>query len=185
MMLRGNKDWNRAAKVMEALVKQWGEGNVMLAGGALRDLLHDKQPKDWDFFVKVSNTGGYAQHWDIDIVTERIPMTTPVYGEYENEEWKVYTSKDKKIQVIFVTLDLKDVVDDFDLSICKLYYKHGKGIMYLDEYLKGEETKNIVISPLTTATRKNRIKELYPEYSLFLPLRKKIKKKASPRWVSS
>jgi len=98
--------------------------NPMLAGGAIRDLILDREVTDWDFFL--------PRHWGQTFTLEAIHKQMfklgfsasvliggPAYGEDSESGFTTHTFTrltHEKVQLIFSN----QRIEDFDMSICQV-----------------------------------------------------------------
>lgn len=142
-------------------------GKVVIAGGAVRDHLLGKKPKDYDIFVL------YSSAWDFDKAKEEISpilsdliQVEPSVEWHRSEPYLVATVKwnDLEIQVMVSPMQTKEeLVGSFDWNICLFAYDGeffcGEKI---EEIESGKELKlNTVTFPLSTMRRGFRFSERF------------------------
>lgn len=156
-----------AAPLFDRLTERFGIANVIIAGGAIRDTLLEKPIKDVDFFVRANITT--PDIFYLSCNTGESFKFVREGEEYDDANLIVYSSQpDKRFQVIFISdkKTVEEYVEDFDLSICKCYYKHGYGIVTHPEFDKTVEDKIIRCDRDTTYERRKMIVGKFPDYGL-------------------
>lgn len=101
--------------------------DVLLAGGAPRDWYIERPANDLDFYVFSENPEA-----DLAEISERLEVKLEPLNDKRYEdlwlqgvlEGKMYG---QKVQFMFVSVPTLQIVKEhFDLSICKVWYKHGE-----------------------------------------------------------
>lgn len=157
---------------------------AVIAGGALRDLYHDKPVKDIDIFIPVCccEENLYAdQAFQLDPNFKTI--ATNVYGQEGNEAmpgfrclYVIYrlTQYSIPVELIFIQAeeDGKNVSSAFDINICQVEY-NGNWVTTSIAFCLGVETKIITSCNVNRADRQEgrirRMKDKYPEYMVLIP----------------
>jgi hypothetical protein len=144
-------------------------GKPVLAGGAVRDTIMGKEPKDWDVFILRGQ-----ENWNFEAIAEQIKPALssltkiePVVSWHRSEPYLVATVKWKEaiIQVLVnPALTMEELIATFDWNVC-LFAHDG------ERALQGESIENIgpgkelhlktVTFPLSTLRRGFRFSERF------------------------
>lgn len=144
-------------------------GLPVLAGGAVRDSIMGKEPKDWDVFILRG-----AEKWDFKAIAEEIKpvladltKAEPVVSWHLSEPYLVANVKwkDSIIQVLVnPAVSMEELVNTFDWNVC-LFAHDGERLFV------GESVENIgpgkelhlktVTFPLSTLRRGFRFSERF------------------------
>lgn len=134
-------------RTLENLVNIYGESNVILAGGAVRDWYLDKPIRDYDFFIKGD--------------PEKCGYTKEKLGDdeeyYENNSHilSVYNIPfaGRKVQFIFVDCPPREIIDTFDYNICKCYYSpKNERFVFTNKFKHDVENKTLTLNTISPAT---------------------------------
>lgn len=142
-------------------------GRVVIAGGAVRDTLLGKPPKDWDIFVLPGGAFDYERGKALTVqALQDLTKVTPVVDWHGSEPYLVATVKWNEAEVQVLVNPAKDkaaLVGTFDWSVCLFAYD--------GEYLHGEPLENIaagkslrlqtVTFPMSTLRRGYRFSERF------------------------
>ncbi len=146
---------------------------AVMAGGCLRDLWNNLQPKDVDIFVPVE--GEYDDYEDklIDLFPDAECIAQNMYGrgnaELERTIFSVW-----HIQVHGVEYDvifIADTVDitTFDINICQIACD-GTDLLYTDAFVNGVAKKELRVMNINRTDRNmrriERMKLKYPTWSV-------------------
>lgn len=153
-----------------------------IAGGALRDLDHERHVKDVDIFCPVSEES-FVDVESIDekyysMLVEKFPLITlkavSTYGrsDLQRQIYAVYNVTDDTGMVyeiiIIVAKDEVAIIEMFDLSICQIGYD-GQLIYRTKAYDDGKLDKVIRVMNVNRCDRQNnrmdRMLEKYPDYT--------------------
>lgn len=140
-------------EVYELLAQHYGELNICLAGGAVRDTVLGKPVKDWDFIVKVPDITVYSTNWlpnrDYDFFIRcfsRKPRRLGGEG-YDNKfEVFEFKYKDETIQLLFhsnIDKPSDAVLDRFDTGICMIWYDRINGVQASNAFLRSWQRKTL------------------------------------------
>lgn len=114
-------------------------GRIVLAGGAVRDSLMAKEPKDWDIFILQGAGFDYAATKDkVMPILSDLDKGIPVVAWHKSEPFLVETVKwnGAEVQVLVSPQPTKEaLVATFDWNVCLFAYD--------GEYHKGESLDNI------------------------------------------
>lgn len=168
-------------QVLHSVQERFPQANI--AGGALRDLWHDKPAKDVDIFIptapEIAATDGFldgvfGRLLELDPYLELIAAS--VYGQSGNEATpgfrNIYVIYRLNIQgvtyeVIFIEDRGEDVIDVFDLSIAQIGYD-GKSIRTTENFNRTIFDKVIRVCNVNRSDRQTkrmeRVLSKYPEY---------------------
>lgn len=184
-------EWTRLIKEIQVYFPQ-----AVIAGGALRDLYHGRQPKDIDVFIPVPEAEDNL--W-LDQIENLDPyfstIRTNVYGQsgatslpgfrtlhaiyrifkgwltsgMECEGTPFEYAKLIPVELIFIQGEDKRISDSFDINICQIEY-NGEEVYYTPAFKYGVEHGVIAPVNINRADRQEgrlqRMKDKYPEYTI-------------------
>lgn len=140
-------------------------GAVVIAGGAVRDSLMGKAPKDWDIFVLQGGQFDFERaKQDIKPLLEEFSEVPPAISWHKSEpylvagiEWEGY-----EIQILVnpaATVD--ELLDTFDWNVCRFAFDGSvTALESLDNIQEGKELGlHRVTFPLSTLRRGFRFSE--------------------------
>ena len=154
--------WPKVAKEFGKLVSM--SDACIIAGGAIRDHVNDRQIKDFDIYI-YGPTSDCCNH-----VLKNYHKVSS--GDYLDSGLEVYDHNALDIQVMHIyngSVDSNQLLmgwcqKNFDLDICKIYYTYETGIVSYPEFnrvFKHGECN--VDTNVTNEERLNRISIKYPE----------------------
>lgn len=155
------------------LVKQSGFTSAVVAGGAIRDLYHNKRPRDVDIFVwdpNYSNEStifgkkeflsskepitlvGQDDKWRTALGLASTDVILQLFGSdsaYNNEGnithvWDIHIGVGN-FQIITTKLPpITHVENNFNIGLCKCYYD-GNTICYTDDFIRDDLNETLTI----------------------------------------
>jgi hypothetical protein len=153
--------------------------SAVIAGGALRDLWHDKPIKDVDIFIPVK-----ADEVDLDVIEKKVLsiypyaelVLTSMYGQKGDQAapgfrnifaiWRM-TVDGVIYELIFIEDMGERMIDVFDISICQISFD-GKELFVTDEFYRSVKDGVIRVCNTNRADRQvkrlKRVMDKYPEY---------------------
>lgn len=147
--------------------------NVVLAGGALRDLIHGKTVKDLDFFTNPQSENDDAYLVKNFDPWERVDEYIDEYSA-AHEIQSIYTFEVQKIpcELVICTkpriVTPKDIVDTFDIGLCQAGMNARQEFYaspaFYDDHCRQRLTVVNTSTPTSTLNRLARIGSKYPEY---------------------
>ena len=124
----------RDKKILEN-IKEWTcEGEVLIAGGYVRDVANDKEWKDIDVFIP-NHREGRVKEW-LGYLDYKVGLS----GEgYEGGDITSYFIMGSDVNLVFVnTPNLLKHMNTFDINICKIgMWLHTNQLLVTDDYLEG------------------------------------------------
>lgn len=169
------QEWQDVLKEVQAVFP-----SAVIAGGALRDLMHGRPIKDVDIFIPVSKDyigsldAAYEAMWDA-FAGEDITLDEQTqYGVRTLED------KDRDLYAIFklVKRDKYDLIlctpeaariETFDINICQITYD-GQHIRTTGAFAHGFLTKTLKVMNVNRTDRNKarleRIQQKYPDYTV-------------------
>lgn len=152
---------------MDALLSPFG--TVVVAGGAVRDYLMSRTPKDYDIFIL--NTAGIETFSSVKekvkIATRDIPKVEIKYEWHKSEPFLIESIATPYGEVQIMARDIKtqeDLIDTFDWNVSR--FSFGR-----DGFVNGEDVSNIghgkdlvlhrITHPLSTLRRGYRFSERF------------------------
>lgn len=166
-------EWSQVLRSVQEYFPQ-----AIIAGGALRDLWHDKPAKDVDIFIPLSVECEANLYEDqilhIDPYAEKVAAS--VYGQSGNVAtpgfrniyviWRLNIN-DVIYEVIFIEDRGEAIIEVFDLSIAQIGYD-GNEIYATDNFIKTIEDKVIRVCNVNRCDRQTkrmeRVLSKYPDY---------------------
>ncbi len=141
-------------------------GEVIVAGGYIRDTIVGVRPKDIDLFIRIDAEDEFERDEAVEAVAERLseapfygyrPASAGNYGTntdfsvMKGEFWSGAASggKGAGYELDFILHDRKtvqDTLDSFDINVCKAAYVNGE-FVYDPSFLEGLAEKKVVIAP--------------------------------------
>jgi hypothetical protein len=141
----------------------------VIAGGAVRDSLMDKEPKDYDVFLM-----GHQYEDDIkDKVIEVLKPYEKIYGLewHKSEPYLVTTIKvlDSEVQILVTPIrSIPELLNSFDWNVCLFAYGVHEGKLQVVQHAKIEDIGkdkflklNKLTYPLSTLRRGYRFSERF------------------------
>lgn len=165
-------------------------GRVVIAGGAVRDTLMGKQPKDWDIFILKGEKFDFkTAKPEIAATLEDLAKVAPVVDWHNSEPFLVATVKWNAMEVqVLVNPQptMAHLIGTFDWNVCLFGYDgtylHGEGIENIGV---GKTLKlNRVTFPASTLRRGYRFSERFKmklEYATVVDLCRQIAAKADAK----
>lgn len=153
--------------------------SAVIAGGALRDLWHDKPIKDVDIFIPMK-----AEDVDLDAIERKVLsihpyaelILTSMYGQRGDIATpgfrNIFTIWRMKVQgIIYELIFIEDMgermIDVFDISICQIAFD-GHELHITDEFYRSVKDGVIRVCNTNRADRQvkrlKRVMDKYPEY---------------------
>lgn len=164
--------------------------SAVIAGGAIRDLYHNREPKDVDVFIPVTleefelkfGTGemydmlnGLNPLWHCLAASIYGQSTIPEeHNKGFREIYSIYqvTVDDMPYELIFIRKEEHNIMQDFDINICQCTYD-GKRVTLSNNFLEGVLTKTIKVCNVNRkdrqAKRLQRMTDKFPEYKIEHP----------------
>lgn len=151
---------------------------AIIAGGALRDLWHNKPAKDVDIFIPVQEPIAddlyEIQMLQLDPYAEKIAAS--LYGQSGNAAtpgfrniyciWRLNING-VIYEIIFIEDRGENIIDVFDLSIAQIGY-NGYDVEYTENFKRTVEDKVIRVCNVNRSDRQTkrmeRVLSKYPEY---------------------
>ena len=158
-------------KVYADLCEEWGEKNVMIGGGFVRDTLNNVEPKDMDIYLLSK------KHYKVDSWLNSQRVWEPVLSkEYGVPRFVVY--KHKELPIDFILSYNKETPDSiirtYDFNICKCYYYYRK-IYKTTDYNIDINNKTLTLCKeyegsmeMSMKSHLPRLKKKYPEFEFKL-----------------
>lgn len=174
--------WEKVAHVYDAFINSLPNARIVIAGGAIRDTLNNKPIKDFDIYI----TGVKfveARQPIITVPVSNITLHIAADNYYPDDDFVVYNVDNSDIRVIVTRLTVEELMDDFDINICKCYYETGKGIVTNKEYEEGiahktiQQSIELKLQPVLSASvpkyddHLKRVAAKYPDFKSFVKYR--------------
>lgn len=160
---------NRALEIQREL-KEW-HINTVIAGGAARDILHCRVPKDYDLIV-LGDWDSLQLQDNIEAAAKSLGLTSEAYGEGVSSSESPHISLVVKvgcevdvIQQVYAPQCPEDVVANFDCTLNQVWLDGESGLpLTLPNYPKRGELVCMLPKCDDPANRSMYLSAKYPEY---------------------
>ena len=163
-------DWKEVLQQIQVMFP-----SAIIAGGALRDLWHNKPIKDVDIFIPVIDCDDdlFSAHIK-SIDPQAIVIAASIYGQtatgdptglrYIHAVWQMLI-KGTIYEVIFIQDRNSDILEDFDISICQIGYD-GNSLKTTAAFNRSIFDKVLRVCNINRGDRQiNRITRIHSKYT--------------------
>lgn len=143
--------------------------DVIIAGGAVRDLDNGVPIKDYDFIMD----NRYFTSIGVYLIKHNIGYrVTDSYGcGLLRGLTQCIKVPSLNVDILLVNKDYKQFVDNFDIGFCKCYYHQTEGFVYTEQYKRDKKGHTLTLNPYMSndKTLHDHVPRLLKKYPSFTP----------------